>query len=223
MTDANETWTSRFGFILATAGSAIGIGSIWKFPYEVGANGGGAFVLVYGFGLVLVVVPLMFAEFAIGGRGHADSASSIAAIAREAQASRYWQFAGLLGATTCFLILSFYSVIGGWTLAYLTQTLWEGLPSSDVTAAQARFDSLLASPARMLIFHGLFIAMVAAVVVRGTRCATRDRVSLENSHALTCAAHGRASHLLNDRRRRGAYVTLLICTRSGPPHTARGA
>jgi neurotransmitter:Na+ symporter, NSS family len=169
MTDANETWTSRSGFILATVGSAIGIGSIWKFPYEVGANGGGAFVLVYGLGLVLVVVPLMFAEFAIGRRGHADSASSIAAIAREAQASRYWQFAGLLGATTCFLILSFYSVIGGWTLAYLTQTLWEGLPSSDVTAAQARFDSLLASPARMLIFHGLFITMVAAVVVRGVQ------------------------------------------------------
>ena len=59
MTPANETWSSRYGFILATIGSAIGIGSIWKFPYEVGANGGGAFVFVYALGLLLVVVPLM--------------------------------------------------------------------------------------------------------------------------------------------------------------------
>jgi neurotransmitter:Na+ symporter, NSS family len=90
MTDADETWTSRSGFILATVGSSIGIGSIWKFQYEVGANGGGAFILVYGLGLALVVVPLMFAEFAIGRRGHADSATSLAAVAREAL--NYFEF-----------------------------------------------------------------------------------------------------------------------------------
>lgn len=169
MTPANETWSSRYGFILATIGSAIGIGSIWKFPYEVGANGGGAFVFVYALGLLLVVVPLMFAEFAIGRRGRSDSASSIATVARDEHASRHWQLAGLLGAATCFLILSFYSVIGGWTLAYAVQTLWEGLSAVEAGVAQARFDALLASPVRMLAFHGVFMAMVAAVVMRGVQ------------------------------------------------------
>ncbi len=169
MPPSNETWSSRYGFILATIGSAIGIGSIWKFPYEVGANGGGAFVLVYTLGLLLVVVPLMFAEFAIGRRGRSDSVSSIATVARDEHASRYWQFAGLLGAVTCFLILSFYSVIGGWTLAYAVQTLWEGLPAAEAGAAQTRFDALLASPERMLAFHGAFMALVAIVVMRGVQ------------------------------------------------------
>lgn len=169
MTVGNETWTSRTGFILATISSAIGIGSIWKFPYEVGANGGGAFVLVYGLGLVLVVVPLMFAEFAIGRRGHADCATSIAIVAKQQQASRHWHFAGLLGAITCFLILSFYSVIGGWTLAYVTETLWADIPPPDVVAAQARFDLMLSSPGRMLVFHALFMAISAFVVARGVQ------------------------------------------------------
>src|SRR5690606_24626245 len=82
-----EKWSGRIGFILATVGSAVGIGSIWKFPYEVGANGGSAFVLFYVLGLLLVVVPLMFAEFAIGRRGRADPAGSIAAGARAARAA----------------------------------------------------------------------------------------------------------------------------------------
>ncbi|MFM9972106.1 MAG: sodium-dependent transporter, partial [Burkholderiales bacterium] len=123
-----ETWQSRSGFTLATIASAIGIGSIWKFPYEVGANGGGAFVLIYMLGLVLVVVPLLFAEFVIGRRGGADCASSLARVAQWEHASPRWRWAGFLGAATSFLILSFYSVIGGWTLAYATQTLLEGLP-----------------------------------------------------------------------------------------------
>ena len=74
MTAGREAWSGRVGFILATVGSAVGIGSIWKFPYEVGANGGSAFVLFYLLGLALIVVPLMFAEFAIGRRGRARRA-----------------------------------------------------------------------------------------------------------------------------------------------------
>jgi len=81
MAAATESWSGRLGFILATVGSAVGLGSIWKFPYEVGANGGSGFLLFYVLGLVLVVVPLMFAEFAIGRRGRGDPATSIAAVA----------------------------------------------------------------------------------------------------------------------------------------------
>ncbi|MCC6226786.1 MAG: sodium-dependent transporter [Microthrixaceae bacterium] len=161
-------WRSRSGFVLATVGSAVGIGSIWKFPYEVGANGGGAFVVVYVAGLALVVVPLMLAEFALGRRGRADAATSIEAVARAEGRSPRWAVVGVLGATTAFLILSFYAVIGGWTLAYTVDVLRKGLPSGSV-AVTDRFDHFLGSPARMVLFQALFLAAVALVVNRGVQ------------------------------------------------------
>jgi neurotransmitter:Na+ symporter, NSS family len=164
-----DGWSSRSGFVLATIGSAIGIGSIWKFPYEVGANGGGAFVLVYVLGLALVVVPLMLAEFAIGRSGRADAATSIAAVVGAEHRSPRWRYVGLLGALTAFLILSYYAVIGGWTLSYALDTTVDGLPGGDADAVRARFDDLLASPLRMAVFHALFLAAVASVVLRGVQ------------------------------------------------------
>ena len=161
-------WSSRSGFILATIGSAIGVGSIWKFPYEVGSNGGGAFVLVYVLGLVLVVVPLMLAEFAIGHRGGADAATSMETVAVEGAASRRWRVFGLLGAITSFLILSFYAVVGGWTLTYAYDTLVDGLPS-DSTDVTRSFRTLLASPGRMALFQAVFLVLVAGVVIRGVQ------------------------------------------------------
>ncbi|MCL4183292.1 MAG: sodium-dependent transporter [Burkholderiaceae bacterium] len=162
-----EKWSGRIGFILATIGSAVGIGSIWKFPYEVGANGGGTFVLLYVIGLVLVVVPLMVAEFALGRRGRADPSGSIAAVATAAGASRRWAFAGVLGVLTGFLILSFYAVIGGWTLGYAFETALYGLPDAGAQAVQARYDAFLASPWRLLAWHAAFMATTAMVVARG--------------------------------------------------------
>ena len=165
---STQGWTSRSGFILATIGSAIGVGSIWKFPYEVGANGGGAFVLVYVLGLVLVVVPLMLAEFAIGHRGQADAATSMESVAAEEAVSTRWGVFGLLGAVTAFLILSFYAVVGGWTLLYAIDTLFSGLPAG-ADAATAGFDDVMGSPGRMMLFQGLFLGLVAAVVIRGVQ------------------------------------------------------
>ncbi len=165
--DQGGEWTSRTGFILATVGSAVGIGSIWKFPYEVGANGGGAFVFVYLLGLALVVLPLMLAELALGRRGNADAAASIATVAATEGRSRRWQIVGVAGSVTAFLILSYYSVIGGWSLAYTAGTTVNGLPDASQTATVERFDELLASPLRMFIFQGLFLGAVAAVVARG--------------------------------------------------------
>jgi neurotransmitter:Na+ symporter, NSS family len=111
-----ELWSGRSGFILANIVSAVGLGSIWKFPYEVGSNGGGGFVLFYLLGLALIVFPLMLTELAIGRRERADAAGSILAVAGEAQASKLWAVIGVVGAITGFLILSFYSVIGGWAI-----------------------------------------------------------------------------------------------------------
>jgi len=169
MNDRRDMWTGRIGFILATVGSAVGIGSIWKFPYEVGSNGGGAFVLFYVAGLVLIVVPLMLAEFAIGRRGRGDPATSIAVVAAACSASRWWPCVGVLGVSTGFLILSFYSVIGGWTLGYAAETALRGLAGADPQAVRARFDTFLGSPSRLLICHAVFMAIAAAVVARGVR------------------------------------------------------
>ena len=167
--DPGETeWKTRSGFVLATIGSAIGIGSIWKFPYEVGANGGGAFVLVYLVGLAFVVVPMMLAEFAIGRRGRADAVTSIEVAAASESASPRWRALGLLGAATAFLILSFYAVIGGWALFYAVDTLWHGLPAGTV-AVNEKFDGLLGSAPRMGTFHAVFLVAVALVVARGVQ------------------------------------------------------
>lgn len=166
--DQAEGWRTRSGFLLATIGSAIGVGSIWKFPYEVGANGGGAFVLVYVVGMALVVVPLMLAEFALGNRGRADAATSIERVAAEESVTTRWGVFGLLGAATSFLILSFYAVVGGWTLTYAFDTLVSGLPA-DADSVSGRFDSLLASPARMALFQGFFLCAVAFIVFRGVQ------------------------------------------------------
>lgn len=145
----------------------MGLGSIWKFPYEVGANGGAAFVLFYVAGLALAVVPLLFAEFAIGRRGAADAAGSIENLALAHGAPRAWGWVGVLGIAGGALILTFYSVIGGWTLAYAVETMRAGLPGADAAAVQARYDALLASPGRMALWHALFIAAAALVVGRG--------------------------------------------------------
>ena len=102
-----DRFSGRAGFILAAIGSAVGLGSIWKFPYEVGANGGAAFIVFYVAGLLLAVVPLMLAELAIGRRGQSDATSSIERVALEEGASPAWRLAGVLGVTTGTLVLSF--------------------------------------------------------------------------------------------------------------------
>ena len=163
-----QIWGSRTGFLLATIGSAVGIGSIWKFPYEVGANGGGTFVVFYVLGLVLVVVPLMVVELMIGRRGASDAATSLANVAASEGLAPRWRVVGLLGALAAFLILSYYAVIAGWMIAYAVDTAIDGLPPT-TDAATADFDALLASPASMVAYQVVFLAIVLGIVVRGVQ------------------------------------------------------
>lgn len=164
---AKDQWSGRVGFMLATIGSAVGIGSIWKFPYEVGSNGGGAFVAFYLAGLALIVVPLMLAEFAIGREGAGDPVTSIATVARGFGASRAWTLFGALGVLTGFLILSFYAVIGGWTIGYAIDTLTNGLPGANPQAVRARYEAFLAAPWAMLGYQACFLVATLTVVARG--------------------------------------------------------
>ena len=165
-----EHWSGRLGFILAAMGSAIGLGSIWKFPYETGSNGGGVFLLFYLLGLALIVLPLMFVEFAIGRRGQSDAPDAIANVAQETGASRAWGIVGAAGVLASALILSFYAVVGGWTLAYGIETIAGGFAAAgDAAAMRARFEGLMASPLRMGGYFTLFMALTAFVVSRGIR------------------------------------------------------
>jgi neurotransmitter:Na+ symporter, NSS family len=162
----SDRWQTRAGFVCSAMGSAIGLGSIWKFPYEVGANGGGGFIAFYLLGLAVIVFPLLLLEFAIGRRGGSHAVASVAAVAIASGASTRWALAGLLGVVGSIVILSYYSVVGGWAVAYVVDTSTSGLQSSP-DLARARLDDLLASPLRIAAYHTVFMGMTAAVVARG--------------------------------------------------------
>jgi neurotransmitter:Na+ symporter, NSS family len=174
MEEPREFWSGRIGFVLATIGSAIGLGSIWKFPYEVGTNGGGAFVLCYLAGLAAIVLPLMLCEFALGRRGRSDAMGSIARVAAASGASPRWRLIGGLGVLTAALILSYYSVIGGWAIDYVAGAIRHPLAQASAGAVQARFDDMLASPLRMTASHAGFMGMVAFIVARGVARGIED-------------------------------------------------
>ncbi len=162
-----DLWSSRVGFILGTTGAAVGLGNIWRFPYITGENGGGAFVLVYLVCVCLIGVPLMMAEFVIGRRGASSPSVSFRNLAEEAKQSQHWQFVGTLGVIVSFLILTFYSVIGGWTLAFLVKSIGSGFDGISGDDGQRQFREFMSSPLEIIFWHTLFMVISGAVVVRG--------------------------------------------------------
>ncbi len=169
MADASgkQAWSGRVAFLLATVGSAVGLGSIWKFPYMVGANGGSAFLFAYLAGLVVLILPLMIAEFVIGRRGGMSAVGSFSKVAAESGATRWWAAVGGWGVATGFLILSFYSVIGGWTIAYVPAAFnnaFAGLPADGVGQM---FGDMLADPLGLAFHHAVFMALTVLIVARG--------------------------------------------------------
>ena len=162
-----DLWSSRLGFILATTGAAVGLGNVWRFPYITGENGGGAFVLVYLVCVCLIGVPLMMSEFFIGRRGASSPSVSFGNLAEEASRSHHWRFVGTLGVIVSFLILTFYSVIGGWTLAFLVKSFAAGFDGLSGDEGHRQFAEFMSSPLELIIWHTVFMAISVAVVVRG--------------------------------------------------------
>jgi NSS family neurotransmitter:Na+ symporter len=160
-------WSSRLAFILAATGSAVGLGNIWKFPYIAGQNGGGAFVLVYLVCIAIIGIPIMMAEVMLGRRGRQSPINTMRTLAAEENLSPYWALLGWAGVVAGFLILSYYSVIAGWALAYVFRTgsgLFSGLTSDGV---QSIFTNLIGEPERLLAWHTIFMVMTTMVVSRG--------------------------------------------------------
>jgi NSS family neurotransmitter:Na+ symporter len=168
-TISHSQWSSRGVFLLAAIGSAVGLGNIWKFPYIVGENGGGAFVLVYLLCIVLVGVPVLIAEIALGKSVQSNPVSTFSTLAMACKASRFWVLFGYVGIVSGFLILSFYSVVAGWSLEYLQVFIQNDLLGSDARAVEQYFTQLLASPNKLLLWHSVFMLLTVAIVARGIR------------------------------------------------------
>ena len=162
-------WSSRWIFVLAATGSAVGLGNIWKFPYITGENGGGAFVLVYLICIACIGIPIMMAEILIGRRGRQSPVNTMRYLAKESNHSPHWQYLGWSGVLAGFLILSFYSVIAGWALSYIFRVATGTFSGATADEVGAVFDGLLASPESLLAWHTIFMVMTMLVVARGVK------------------------------------------------------
>ncbi|MGQ0442178.1 MAG: sodium-dependent transporter [Methylophilaceae bacterium] len=162
-----SVWKNRWTFMLATAGSAIGLGNIWKLPYMIGVNGGSAFVLVFIACIFFVGIPLMMTEILLGRRTQKNPLDGMAMLAHEANASSLWKYLGGMGMITGLLILGFYSVIGGWVLSYIWSAFQDAFHHIDGINAKANFDTLLSSPLALIFWHSVFMLLTMGVVARG--------------------------------------------------------
>ncbi|MEO0615683.1 MAG: sodium-dependent transporter [Pseudomonadota bacterium] len=160
-------WSSRLAFILAVTGSAVGLGNIWKFPYVAGANGGSAFVLVY-LGCILVVgLPVMMSEILIGRRGRRNPVETMTLVAQEEGSSKQWGLVGALGVAAGVLILSYYSVIAGWSLDFIIESLTGSFQGKSKEEVGAVIEGLNASWQRSMLWHSIFMGLSVFVVARG--------------------------------------------------------
>lgn len=162
--NAREQWSGRAGFVLAATGSAVGLGSIWKFPYIAGMNGGGLFMLVYLACVVLIAVPVLVAEIMLG---RATGKATVATVRELGHSRRRWLAVGWIGVLGSGLILSYYSVVGGWTLHYLSLSIRGNAGAVDAASAQSRYAELIGSPFTALGWHLLFMVLTITVVAGG--------------------------------------------------------
>lgn len=165
----HESWSSRLVFLMAAVGAAVGLGNLWKFPYTAGVNGGAAFVLVYLGAVAAVAVPVVIAELMIGRRGRMSPPNSFLALAREAGANPAWRFVGWMNLLAVFLILSFYSVIAGWALAYVPKLALGDFHRASADQVAAEFSALLGSPGTLALLHALFMALTVSIVAVGLK------------------------------------------------------
>ncbi len=164
-----ESWSGRFTFILASVGAAVGLGNIWKFPYTLGNSGGSAFVLIYVLAILLVATPIMLSEMIIGRHARQSAPNAFRKIALEVGASPYWQIVGWMGLLALVFVLSFYSVIAGWTIAYLVKSISGGLSGLSPQEVGRDFGTFLHDPGWMMVWHCLFTAATVFIVSRGVR------------------------------------------------------
>ena len=164
---SSQRWSSRWLFVLAAAGSAVGLGNIWKFPYIAGENGGGAFVLIYLVCIAAVGIPIMVSEVLLGRQGRSSPIHTMRKLAKAAGRSQRWSVLGWMGVLAGFLILSYYAVIAGWAVNYVWLSgsgVFEGVSAQTVGQS---FDDFLASPLELIAYQTAFMILTIWIVGRG--------------------------------------------------------
>ncbi|MBO1002390.1 sodium-dependent transporter [Pseudogracilibacillus auburnensis] len=164
MEEKRDQWTSKIGFILASAGAAIGLGAIWKFPYVTGMSGGGAFFLIFVIFTLLIGLPMLISEFIIGRGTAKEAVSAYKKLAPES----LWVWIGRLGVLGCFLLLTFYSVVGGWVLVYSAMSI-PGKIIADSANYEALFGSVVGSPGTTMLGLLLFTIINVLVISMGIK------------------------------------------------------
>ncbi len=164
MDQKRDNFSSRFGVLVAVAGSAVGLGNVWRFPYLVGENGGGAFILVYLL-CMIICVPIMISEFIIGRKGRANAVGSMKRLAPRSG----WNIIGIISVLSSVLILSFYSVVGGWTIEYIIESVKGSYLNLNAAELTSNFAILTAKPFRPAILSLLFLLVTAIIVSAGIK------------------------------------------------------
>jgi neurotransmitter:Na+ symporter, NSS family len=162
-----ETWSSNLAFYLSVMGAAVGLGTLWRFPFLVGQHGGGLFVMVFTIACLVIAVPLLVSEFLIGRRGGPNIPLAAGRVAAASGLSTRWSAIGWLGTLAIFLIMTYYSVIGGWVLAYVEAYATGAASSLDHAGLIARFNDLLADPWRLTFWHAAFMGATLLISVAG--------------------------------------------------------
>lgn len=165
----NLRWSSQLNFILTTTGAAVGLGSIWKFPYMVGANGGSTFVLLVILATIILGIPVMMAEILLGRLARKNPVQTMKLLAKQEQQPLAWQYLAWWGALALILVLSFYSVIAGWSIAYMLKT-WQGslthLTAQEITTIWQQF---LTNPKELILWHSIFMLTTIYIVAKGIK------------------------------------------------------
>ena len=171
-----ENWSSRFAFIMASVGSAVGLGNFWRFPYTAGENGGGAFIIIYILCVLLVALPLLMAEYAMGRKSGMSAIEGVQSLARAESRSQYWGIVTWVGSLTAFFILTFYMVISSWLMAYIIEAVKGDLHGTTAAESGQYFLNVIGqgempmqSRWYMLMLLGLFILANIIIVGRGVK------------------------------------------------------
>lgn len=160
-----DSFGSRLGVIAAAAGSAVGLGNIWRFPYVLGENGGGAFLIVYLLIIFAIGIPVMMSELLIGRRAQRNPVGAF----RVLKPGKPWYLVGLMGIVSAFMILAFYTAVSGWTLEYLYQTVIGGFNGKDSAGLSAMFESFRSESLRPALWFTLFMLATSGIVLGGVR------------------------------------------------------
>jgi len=175
---SGEQWSSRAGFLMAAIGFSVGLGNIWRFPYVTGENGGGAFLIVYLICAFGIGLPLLIGELMIGRRGGGSPTHSMKQLAQESGKSAKWSIVGTVAVFAVFIIMTYYTVIAGWTMDYFVKAASGALSGVDGAESAAIFSSLTGSPWRLLFWSTIVNILVVIVLRRGVQAGIEKAVGI---------------------------------------------